>query len=172
MARETEARCKRCRAYGDKLFLKGMKCSTDRCPLAKRPYAPGQHGKRRKKESNYGLQLSEKQKVRPITLNRHTDHDLETHFVTEEGSKSATPVPVSGQIKVTSAKGPKRRGSFVPPSYEDYTLPPLELLDEPEYTVAGAYPYDAHGNGSDEDENVKGVDSPFYIGNVLGPEIL
>ena len=43
-----------------------MKCSTDRCLLAKRPYAPGQHGKRRKKESNYGLQLSEKQKAKRI----------------------------------------------------------------------------------------------------------
>jgi len=66
MARLTEARCKLCRAYGDKLFLKGNKCTTDKCAIVKRPFPPGQHGKRRKKESNYGIQLREKQKAKRI----------------------------------------------------------------------------------------------------------
>ena len=66
MARQTDAKCKLCRAYGEKLFLKGTKCNTDKCPAAKRPFRPGQHGKRRRKESNYGMQLREKQKAKRI----------------------------------------------------------------------------------------------------------
>jgi len=66
MARQTDAKCKLCRAYGEKLFLKGNKCNTDKCPAAKRPFRPGQHGKRRKKDSNYGIQLREKQKAKRI----------------------------------------------------------------------------------------------------------
>ena len=66
MARQTGAQCKLCRAYGEKLFLKGTKCNTDKCPAAKRPFRPGQHGKRRRKESNYGMQLREKQKAKRI----------------------------------------------------------------------------------------------------------
>lgn len=66
MARYREAKCKLCRTYGEKLFLKGAKCNTDKCPVAKRPFGPGQHGKRRRKESNYGLQLREKQKAKRI----------------------------------------------------------------------------------------------------------
>ncbi|MCX5703602.1 MAG: 30S ribosomal protein S4 [Candidatus Omnitrophica bacterium] len=65
MARYIDAVCRLCRREGEKLFLKGTKCSTEKCPAAKRSYAPGQHGEsRRKKLSNYGLQLREKQKVR------------------------------------------------------------------------------------------------------------
>ncbi len=67
MARQIQAKCKLCRAYGEKLFLKGTKCNTGNCPVAKRPFGPGQHGKRRRrKESNYGLQLREKQKAKRI----------------------------------------------------------------------------------------------------------
>ena len=67
MARYINAVCRLCRREGQKLFLKGTKCSTEKCPVSKRPYAPGQHGEgRRKKLSNYGLQLREKQKVRRI----------------------------------------------------------------------------------------------------------
>ena len=66
MARHTEARCKLCRSYGEKLFLKGAKCNAEKCPITKRPFGPGQHGKRRKKESNYGRQLREKQKAKRI----------------------------------------------------------------------------------------------------------
>lgn len=67
MARYIDAVCRLCRREGEKLFLKGTKCSTDKCPAAKRAYAPGQHGEsRRRKLSNYGLQLREKQKVKRI----------------------------------------------------------------------------------------------------------
>ena len=66
MARYTGPSCRLCRAEGQKLFLKGTKCATDKCPVAKRQVAPGQHGRLRKKESNYGIQLREKQKVKRI----------------------------------------------------------------------------------------------------------
>jgi small subunit ribosomal protein S4 len=67
MARYIGADCKLCRREGQKLFLKGTKCDTDKCPFEKRGYAPGQHGRaRRFKQSQYGLQLREKQKVRRI----------------------------------------------------------------------------------------------------------
>lgn len=64
MARYTEAACKLCRREGEKLFLKGDRCYTEKCALSKRAYAPGQHGQRRKKLSEYGIQLREKQKAR------------------------------------------------------------------------------------------------------------
>lgn len=66
MARYTEATCRLCRREGMKLFLKGDRCYTDKCAFARRAYAPGQHGQARKKMSNYGLQLREKQKARRI----------------------------------------------------------------------------------------------------------
>lgn len=64
MARYTEAACKLCRREGEKLFLKGDRCYMEKCALSKRAYAPGQHGQRRKKLSEYGVQLREKQKAR------------------------------------------------------------------------------------------------------------
>jgi small subunit ribosomal protein S4 len=65
MARYTGAVCRLCRREGTKLFLKGTKCASDRCPLEKRNFAPGQHGKDRKaKIVGYGLQLHEKQKAK------------------------------------------------------------------------------------------------------------
>lgn len=66
MARYTDAVCRLCRREGEKLFLKGTKCATQKCPVAKRAYAPGQHGQAKTKFSNYGLQLREKQKVKRI----------------------------------------------------------------------------------------------------------
>ncbi|MDD4953298.1 MAG: 30S ribosomal protein S4 [Candidatus Omnitrophica bacterium] len=69
MARYTDAVCRLCRRQGEKLFLKGAKCSTEKCPITRRAYAPGQHGQtkaRITKLSNYGLQLREKQKVKRI----------------------------------------------------------------------------------------------------------
>lgn len=69
MARYTDAVCRLCRRQGEKLFLKGTKCTTEKCPANKRAYAPGQHGEsrnRRRKISNYSLQLREKQKVKRI----------------------------------------------------------------------------------------------------------
>ncbi len=64
MARYTGPVCRLCRREGMKLFLKGDRCYTAKCALSKRSYAPGQHGQGRKKMSEYGLQLREKQKVR------------------------------------------------------------------------------------------------------------
>jgi small subunit ribosomal protein S4 len=64
MARYTEASCRLCRREGQKLFLKGSRCYTEKCAITRRTYAPGQHGQARKKVSEYGLQLREKQKAK------------------------------------------------------------------------------------------------------------
>lgn len=64
MARYTESVCRICRREGQKLFLKGDRCYTDKCAVTRRAYAPGQHGQGRRKLSEYGTQLREKQKVR------------------------------------------------------------------------------------------------------------
>lgn len=64
MARYTGAVCRLCRREGQKLFLKGERCYTDKCAIARRAYAPGQHGQGRKKTSEYGLQLRAKQMTR------------------------------------------------------------------------------------------------------------
>lgn len=61
MARYTDAVCKLCRREGQKLFLKGQRCYSDKCAVTRRAYAPGQHGQGRKKTSEYGLQLRAKQ---------------------------------------------------------------------------------------------------------------
>ena len=69
MARYTGPSCRQCRREGTKLFLKGTKCFTEKCPVERRPYAPGQHGQataRRKKLSEYAKQLREKQKIKRI----------------------------------------------------------------------------------------------------------
>lgn len=67
MARYSEANCKLCRREGEKLFLKGARCLTDKCAIERRQYVPGQHGQgMRRKISDYGQQLREKQKVRRI----------------------------------------------------------------------------------------------------------
>ena len=64
MARYTGAVCRLCRREGQKLFLKGERCYTDKCGFERRKYAPGMHGQSRKKLSEYGIQLREKQKAR------------------------------------------------------------------------------------------------------------
>lgn len=64
MARYTEAVCRLCRREGQKLFLKGDRCYTDKCAIARRAYAPGMHGQGRTKASEYGSQLREKQKAK------------------------------------------------------------------------------------------------------------
>ncbi len=69
MARYTGPSCRQCRREGAKLFLKGTKCFTEKCPVERRPYAPGQHGQataRRKKASEFSKQLREKQKIKRI----------------------------------------------------------------------------------------------------------
>jgi small subunit ribosomal protein S4 len=64
VARNLDPKCKQCRREGEKLFLKGEKCFTDKCPVERRSYAPGQHGQKNSRISDYGLQLRAKQKVR------------------------------------------------------------------------------------------------------------
>jgi len=88
MARNTGPSCRLCRREGIKLFLKGSRCVTDKCGIARRDFAPGQHGQLRKKESNYGLQLREKQKVKRIygVLEKQFKH----YFRTAERSKGVT----------------------------------------------------------------------------------
>jgi small subunit ribosomal protein S4 len=64
MAKYTNAKCRLCRREGEKLFLKGEKCFSQKCPIENRAFPPGQHGQRRMRTSDYSLQLREKQKVR------------------------------------------------------------------------------------------------------------
>lgn len=67
MARNLDPKCRQCRREGEKLFLKGEKCFTDKCAIEKRNFPPGQHGqKRTQRLSDYGVQLREKQKLRRI----------------------------------------------------------------------------------------------------------
>ena len=64
MARYTDEQCRICRREGQKLFLKGSRCYSDKCSISRRNYAPGQHGQKRAKLSEYGTQLREKQKTK------------------------------------------------------------------------------------------------------------
>ena len=64
MARYKDEQCRRCRREGQKLFLKGERCYTDKCSISRRNYAPGDHGQKNTKLSEYGTQLREKQKTR------------------------------------------------------------------------------------------------------------
>ncbi len=66
MARYTDAVCKLCRREGVKLFLKGERCLSEKCPLEKRPFPPGEHGRKMQRETSYGVQLREKQKAKRI----------------------------------------------------------------------------------------------------------
>jgi len=68
MARYIDAKCRLCRREGEKLYLKGSKCYSDKCAIERRPYAPGMHGQSRRpgRTSDYGLQLREKQKVKRV----------------------------------------------------------------------------------------------------------
>jgi len=88
MARNIGPSCRLCRREGIKLFLKGARCMTEKCAIIRRAYAPGQHGQIRKKESNYGMQLREKQKVKRIygVLERQFRH----YFEMAERSKGVT----------------------------------------------------------------------------------
>ena len=64
MSRYKDAQCRICRREGQKLFLKGSRCYTDKCSITRRNYAPGEHGQGKKKLSEYGMQLREKQKTK------------------------------------------------------------------------------------------------------------
>lgn len=88
MARYTGPVCRQCRREGEKLFLKGDRCMTDKCSIIRRSYAPGQHGQSRKKVSEYGLQLREKQKLRRIYGILETQ--FENYFELAERKKGIT----------------------------------------------------------------------------------
>lgn len=66
MSRYIGSVCKLCRREGEKLFLKGARCYSDKCSIERRPYPPGHHGQRRSKISDYGIQLREKQKLKRL----------------------------------------------------------------------------------------------------------
>ena len=89
MARYTGAVCRLCRREGQKLFLKGERCYTGKCSIARRSYAPGQHGQGRKKSSEYGLQLRAKQKARRYygVLEHQFAHYYEMAAAMKEGKK-------------------------------------------------------------------------------------
>ena len=89
MARYTDPVCRLCRREGMKLFLKGAKCFTDKCPIEKRNFAPGQHGKDRKaKVVGYGLQLREKQKAKRIYFTQ--EGQFRNYFEKASKSKGVT----------------------------------------------------------------------------------
>src|SRR5919201_852772 len=82
MARDRSPQCKQCRREGMKLFLKGERCLTDKCGVERRAYPPGDHGRGRQKQSEYRLQLREKQKARrqPGVTGENLLRLLETRF--------------------------------------------------------------------------------------------
>ena len=88
MARYIDAKCRLCRREGSKLYLKGDRCYTDKCAVARRAYAPGQHGQGRKKMSEYGIQLREKQKVR--RMYGILEKQFRDYFVEAERQKGVT----------------------------------------------------------------------------------
>ena len=89
MARYTDANCKLCRREGEKLFLKGTRCLSEKCSFEKRAYAPGQHGQNiRRKVSEYGHQLREKQKVRRVY--GILERQFHNYFVKAEQKKGIT----------------------------------------------------------------------------------
>lgn len=88
MARHTGSVCKFCRRENMKLFLKGDRCYTDKCAYERRAYPPGQHGQRRTKLSDFGLQLREKQKVKRIY--GLLERQFQTYFDRAERQKGAT----------------------------------------------------------------------------------
>jgi small subunit ribosomal protein S4 len=89
MAKYTGADCKLCRREGLKLFLKGIKCTSNKCPFEKKGYAPGQHGRtRRFKQSEYSIQLREKQKVK--RMYGLLEQQFRNYFIKAERAKGIT----------------------------------------------------------------------------------
>jgi small subunit ribosomal protein S4 len=88
MARYTESVCRLCRREGAKLFLKGTRCYTKKCSFERRPTPPGQHGVRRRKMGDFGIQLREKQKVRRVygVLERQ----FHNYYVQAQGQEGIT----------------------------------------------------------------------------------
>jgi small subunit ribosomal protein S4 len=88
MARYTDSVCRLCRREGTKLFLKGTRCYTKKCSFERRPTPPGQHGVRRRKMGEYGIQLREKQKVRRVY--GILERQFHNYFVAAENSDGIT----------------------------------------------------------------------------------
>lgn len=88
MATYRGALCRKCRREGEKLFLKGSRCYTDKCGVERRKYAPGFHGQSRRKFSDYGLQLREKQKLRQIY--GIMERQFKRYFYTAERMRGVT----------------------------------------------------------------------------------
>src|SRR5204863_8913142 len=88
MGRYTGSSCRLCRREGEKLFLKGTRCHTHKCAIERREYAPGQHGAKRSKLSNFGLQMREKQKVKRIY--GILERQFRTYFAQASSSKGVT----------------------------------------------------------------------------------
>ena len=88
MGRYRDAKCRLCRREGTKLFLKGDRCFTNKCGYDRRPYAPGEHGRLRRKMSDYAIQLREKQKVR--RMYGILERQFRAYFEKAEGMKGVT----------------------------------------------------------------------------------
>lgn len=88
MGRDTGAKCKICRREGEKLYLKGKRCYSGKCAVERRSYRPGEHGRRRRRESDFALQLREKQKVRAIY--RLREKQFRNYFRQADNSKEVT----------------------------------------------------------------------------------
>ena len=88
MARYREAVCRLCRREGIELYLKGDRCFTDKCAIKRRGYPPGQHGQRRPKHSDYGVQLREKQKAKRIY--GLLERQFRNYFEKADGMKGKT----------------------------------------------------------------------------------
>jgi small subunit ribosomal protein S4 len=88
MARYTDSVCRLCRREGSKLFLKGERCYTKKCAFERRPTPPGQHGVRRRKMGDYGIQLREKQKVRRVY--RVLEKQFKNYFEVAESRPGVT----------------------------------------------------------------------------------
>src|ERR1700751_106814 len=98
MARYKGAVCRLCRREGMKLFLKGAKCFSDKCPVEKRNFAPGQHGKDKKtKVVGYGLQLREKQKAKRIYFTQ--EGQFRNYFETAAKSQGVTGAKLLEQLE-------------------------------------------------------------------------
>lgn len=88
MGRDTKAKCKKCRREGTKLFLKGDKCYTDKCPVTRKSYPPGEAGESRSRWSQYRIRLREKQKARRIYGVR--EEKFRNYFEQSDASKEVT----------------------------------------------------------------------------------
>jgi small subunit ribosomal protein S4 len=88
MGRDTKAKCKKCRREGTKLFLKGDKCYTDKCPVTRKSYPPGEAGESRSRWSQYRIRLREKQKARRIYGVR--EEKFRNYFEQSDASKEIT----------------------------------------------------------------------------------